>query len=133
MTAAMPTAIANWMRVAESAKPEDVPALLAEDCVFESPVVHTPQAGKAKSTMYLQGALRVLNGEHFRYINTWYAERSAVLEFATEIDGIKINGVDLVFWNDQDLITNFRVMLRPLKGINKVHEKMAELLAKVQA
>ncbi len=124
-----PKVIENWFRVAKSGRPEDVPALLAEDCVFESPVVHTPQAGKAKSTMYLQGAMLVLNGEHFRYINTWYSERSAVLEFATEIDGVTINGVDIVFWNEADLITNFRVMLRPLKAINKVHEKMGELLA----
>ena len=105
-------------------------ALLADDAVFESPVVHTPQLGKAITFAYLKAAAVVLGNDSFRYLNHWYAERSAVLEFACEIDGIAINGIDMVTWNDADQITHFKVMVRPLKGMNMLHQKMGEMLAK---
>ena len=124
-------AIENWLRVAKSGRGEDVPALLAEDAVFESPVVHTPQLGRAKTALYLQGALIVLNNGSFTYLNQWYGPDSAVLEFSTVIDAITINGVDLIWWNEANLITRFKVMIRPLKAINLVHQKMGEMLAKL--
>ena len=124
-------AIENWLRVAKSGRAQDVPGLLAEDAVFESPVVHTPQLGRAKATLYLQGALVVLNNGSFTYLNQWYAPDSAVLEFSTVIDGITINGVDLIWWNEANLITRFKVMIRPLKAINLLHQKMGEMLAKL--
>ncbi len=123
-------AIDNWLNVAKSGRLEDVPGLLAEDAIFESPVVHTPQLGRAKAAMYLQGAIMVLNNGSFTYLNQWFAEDSAVLEFTTTIDGIAINGVDLVWWNDAGLITRFKVMIRPLKAINLLHQKMGALLVK---
>lgn len=123
-------AIDNWLRVAKSGRAEDVPGLLAEDAIFESPVVHTPQRGRALATLYLQGALVVLNNGSFTYLNQWFAEDSAVLEFTTVIDGITINGVDLIWWNEANLITRFKVMIRPLKAINLLHQKMGALLAK---
>lgn len=118
-----------WHEVVEAKDEALLRDLLDADAVFESPVVHSPQVGRDITAKYLMAAFSVLNNDSFHYLGRWDAEGSAVLEFATEIDGVKINGVDLIFWNDQDLITNFRVMLRPLKGINKVHEKMAEMLA----
>ena len=124
----VPEPIARWHRVALENLPAEVPDLLADDAVFESPVVHTPQAGKAIVTRYLQGALAVLNSEHFAYGDAWYAERSAVLEFTSQIDGIKINGVDLIYWKEAGLITRFKVMIRPLKAINILHQKMGEML-----
>ncbi|BCW89423.1 hypothetical protein sos41_25860 [Alphaproteobacteria bacterium SO-S41] len=124
-------AIENWLRVAKSGRAEDVPGLLAEGAVFESPVVHTPHIGRAKATLYLQGALVVLNNGSFTYLNQWYARDSAVLEFSTVIDGITINGVDLIWWNEANLITRFKVMIRPLKAINLLHQKMGEMLAKL--
>jgi hypothetical protein len=129
-TAMAAVAVENWYRVAKSHRAEDVPGLLAEDCVFESPVVHTPQVGKAKSTLYLQGALMVLNNDSFTYVNEWTGKDSAVLEFSTVIDGITINGVDLIWWNEQNLITRFKVMIRPLKAINLIHQKMGEMLSR---
>lgn len=122
--------IKAWHAVAMARDPAGVPGLLAEDAVFESPVVHTPQAGKAIVTAYLQAALAVLNNDSFTYLGEWRAERSAVLEFKTEIDGITINGVDLIWWNEAGLITRFKVMIRPLKAINLLHQKMGERLAK---
>jgi hypothetical protein len=122
---AVPATIERWHRVALENLPDEVPLLLANDAVFESPVVHTPQVGKAIVAKYLQSALKLLNTEHFRYGEEWFGERSAVLEFFSEIDGIKINGVDLIAWNDTGLITRFKVMVRPLKAINMLIRKWA--------
>ncbi|MGU9981243.1 nuclear transport factor 2 family protein [Phreatobacter sp. HK31-P] len=129
MTEAMPAAIHRWHDIAEARDVEGLDALLAEEAVFESPVVHTPQVGKAITTRYLAAAFKVLNNEAFHYPNQWFGERSAVLEFATEIDGITVNGIDMITWDDQDRITRFKVMIRPLKAINLVYEKMRETLA----
>jgi len=128
MTEAMPAAIRRWHAVAEARDVAGLDTLLSEDAVFESPVVHTPQVGKAITTRYLAAAFRVLNNEAFHYPNQWFGERSAVLEFATEIDGITVNGIDMITWDDHDRITHFKVMIRPLKAINVVHEKMRETL-----
>lgn len=128
MTQAMPAAIRRWHAVAEARDVAGLDALLADEAVFESPVVHTPQVGKAITTRYLAAAFRVLNNEAFHYPNQWFGERSAVLEFATEIDGITVNGIDMITWDDHDQITHFKVMIRPLKAINLVHEKMRETL-----
>lgn len=128
MTESMPAAIRHWHAVAEARDVSGLDALLAEDAVFESPVVHTPQVGKAITTRYLAAAFKVLNNEAFHYPNQWFGDRSAVLEFATEIDGITVNGIDMITWDDSDRITHFKVMIRPLKAINLVHEKMRETL-----
>lgn len=135
MGGAVPETIRRWHGVALDARDapmgdwrERLGAILADDCVFESPVVHTPQAGRAIVEKYLLGALSVLNTPAFCYGGEWFADRSAVLEFYTEIDGVKINGVDIISWNDEGRITHFKVMLRPLKAINMVHQKMGEFL-----
>jgi len=129
----IPPTIVRWHRIALERRADELAGILAEECVFESPVVHTPQKGKAIVEAYLRGALHVLNTEHFRYGGEWYSERSAVLEFFSEIEGITINGVDIISWNEAGLITHFKVMVRPLKAINKLHEKMGEYLVKVGA
>lgn len=105
-------------------------ALLADDVVFYSPVVHTPQVGKAITAMYLKAAMHVFGNETFRYVREVAGESDAVLEFETEIDGITINGVDMIRWNAEGRITEFKVMVRPLKAINLVHERMAAMLSK---
>lgn len=122
--------IARWHEVVKSRDLAALKDLIADEAVFESPVVHTPQVGKAITVTYLAGALQVLNNGSFRYLGEWRAERSAVLEFATEIDGITVNGVDIISWNEAAKITGFKVMIRPLKAINLVHRMMGELLAK---
>ncbi|MDZ4371951.1 MAG: nuclear transport factor 2 family protein [Phenylobacterium sp.] len=122
--------IARWHEVVKTKDVAVMASLIAEGATFESPVVHTPQAGKAITVKYLAGALQVLNNETFRYLNEWRAEGSAVLEFACEIDGITVNGVDLIWWDEAGRITRFKVMVRPLKAINMLHQKMGELLAR---
>lgn len=122
------TVMDRWHAVVQGKDASLLDALLAEDAVFESPVVHTPQVGKAITAKYLLAAFQVLNNDSFRYLGQWDAEGSAVLEFATEIDGIAINGVDMIWWNAAGKITRFKVMVRPLKAINLVHQKMGALL-----
>lgn len=106
--------------------------LLHPDVVFESPVVHTPQRGREAVAKYLVAADTVMGGPNFKYVRQWRSDDSAVLEFDTEIDGIRINGVDIITFNDGGtLITHFKVMIRPLKAINLIHRLMGELLAKL--
>jgi hypothetical protein len=109
--------------------PAVLSALLAEDAVFHSPVVHTPQAGKAVVMAYLVAASHVLGNDSFHYVRELVDGDEMMLEFVTELDGIAINGVDIIRFNDAGQITDFKVMVRPLKAINKVWEMMAAQLA----
>jgi ketosteroid isomerase-like protein len=104
--------------------------LLAEDVVFESPVVHTPQQGREITFKYLRSAAKVLGGEGFRYAGEWHGENSAILEFEQETDGIRINGIDMIWWNEAGRITRFKVMVRPLKAVNLLHQMMGAQLQK---
>ena len=103
--------------------------LIADDAVFHSPVVHTPQAGKEVVTSYLVAAAHVLGNDSFHYVRELVDGDEMMLEFVTELDGITINGVDIIRWNADGQITDFKVMVRPLKAINKVWEMMAAQLA----
>ena len=102
--------------------------LLADDVVFHSPVVHTLQRGKAITALYLKCALDTLNNAHFRYEREIIGANDAVLEFAAEIDGIQINGVDLIRWREDGRIIDFKVMVRPLKAVNALHHAMGQML-----
>jgi len=103
----------------------------ASDAVFESPVVHTPQRGREITFKYLASAGKVLGGPGFKYVGEWRGDNGAVLEFENEIEGIRINGVDIItFSDDGKLITHFKVMVRPLKAINLLHRLMGEQLAR---
>src|SRR6266568_1268530 len=105
--------------------------LLHPDAVFESPVVHTPQRGREITFKYLAGAEKVLGGPGFKYVGEWLGNNSAVLEFEKEIEGTRINGVDIItFSGDGSLIMHFKVMVRPLKALNLLHRLMGEQLAK---
>lgn len=123
--------IARWHRFVAGELPGGLDGLLAEDVVFHSPVVFTPQRGKAVTTLYLQGALQVLGGggAAFTYTKQVLSGDTAVLEFETSVDGKHVNGVDIVRCDDEGRIVEFRVMLRPLQAIQAVHEQMGRLLA----
>jgi SnoaL-like domain len=122
-----PPALRAWYDVVESRDPALLDGLLADDVVFRSPAVFTPQEGKALTTAYLAGALIVL-GPTLRYLNEWHDHGSAVLEFEAELDGVYVQGVDLLRWNDDDKLTSFTVMVRPMRGLQKVVELMAREL-----
>ena len=121
-----------WHDLAKARNPRALGALLADDVVFHSPVVHTPQRGKLLASQYLGAALMILGNDSFRYVREIRGERDALLEFELELDGVAVNGVDLIRWNDKGQIDDFKVMIRPLKAIQAVQQKMAELLAKMQ-
>ncbi|MBV8184637.1 MAG: nuclear transport factor 2 family protein [Hyphomicrobiales bacterium] len=125
----IPPTIERWEHVVKSRDSDLLDHFLADDVVFESPVVHTPQVGRAITRAYLAAALQVLNGPEFRYIRRWLGEQSAVLEFETRLADLTINGVDIINWNSEDRINRFKVMIRPLKAINAVHQAMGQQLA----
>jgi len=123
-----PIALETWHRLVRTSDPAGLWNLLAEDAVFHSPVVHTPQRGRQLAFWYLAAAFKVFFNDSFRYVREVVDGRNAVLEFQTEIDGIIVNGVDMITWSDDGRIVDFKVMLRPLKAINLIHQKMAQLL-----
>lgn len=123
-----PPVIERWHQLVATRDLAMLSQLLDPQVVFESPVVHTPQTGRAITQAYLAAALTVLGNRSFRYLGEWFGEESAVLEFETEIDGIRINGVDMIWWNAEGRITRFKVMVRPLKAINLLHQMMARAL-----
>lgn len=123
-----PIAVSNWKRFFSTGALPILQACLTEEATFESPVVHTPQVGKAKTVMYLCSAQRVFYNASFVYSREWVDSNSCVLEFQTSIDGVLINGVDIISWNDDDKITSFKVMIRPLKAIQLVHQLMMDEL-----
>ena len=127
-------AIEAWREYTKTHDPELLRALLHPDAVFESPILHTPQQGAEVCLIYMSAAARVLGGPQFRWVNEWRNANGGVLEFENEIDGVRINAVDLITHNaDGTLITHFKVMVRPLKAMNLVMRLMGEEIAKSQA
>ena len=120
--------IDRWHRIVADREAVGLAELLADNVVFHSPVVHTPQVGKAITTAYLAAALRVFGVPSFRYVRELAGARDAVLEFELELVGIRINGVDMLRWDDAGRVVEFKVMLRPLKAVNLIHQKMAAIL-----
>lgn len=122
----------RWYDFVENHDQNALNDMLADDVVFHSPVVHTPQEGKAITFAYLASAGNVLGGDDFEYVGEYISENGAVIEFVTTIDGIKIDGIDMITWNAEGKITEFKVMLRPLKAVNKVHEMMGLMLERMK-
>ena len=120
--------IEAWHKVVEAKDAAGLDNILAENVVFHSPVVHTPQEGKSITKLYLTAALHVLNNGTFKYLREVISGNNAVLEFTTVIEGITINGVDMISWNAAGQISHFKVMVRPLKAVNKLHELMGRVL-----
>jgi hypothetical protein len=123
-----PPVIQRWITVIDSGRTDALDALLAEDAVFYSPAVFTPQEGRAKTLAYLTAAVKLFGDSDFRYVGQWFADRAAVLEFVADIDGIHVNGVDVIKWNSDDKIVEFKVLIRPLKALQSVMAAMAQLL-----
>lgn len=120
--------LASWHDLVATRNTRGIAALLSQDVVFHSPVVHTPQLGRAVTTQYLSAAFHVFFNESFRYVREVSGPHDAMLEFEVTIDGIVVNGVDMIRWDDEGRIVEFKVMLRPLKAIQLIHAKMAAML-----
>ncbi len=123
-----PAPLQAWHAVVAGKDPALLDGLLADEVVFRSPAVFASQQGKALTAAYLSAALAVL-GPTLRYVDEWYAESSAVLEFEADVDGLFVHGVDMLRWNDAGLLTGFTVMVRPLRGLQQLITRMGELLA----
>lgn len=121
-------AISQWLRIVEHRDASALNYLLADEVVFLSPIVHTPQKGKHITMMYLAAAVQVFGNETFEYVRTIIGPHDAMLEFKTTIDDVEVNGVDIISWNDQNQITEFKVMVRPLKAIQLIHAQMKVML-----
>lgn len=124
----MQQVIERWHELLDQDQLHLLPDLLSETVLFHSPVVHTPQKGTRITTATLTAAFKVLKNGHFHYTRELIGEYDALLEFETEIDGIFVNGVDIIQCNDEGLIVDFKVMIRPLKAIQAVQESMARQL-----
>jgi len=122
--------LAKWYAYMKSHDSAALWDLLHPDAVFESPVVHTPQRGRDITFKYLASAEKVLGGPGFAYRGEWRSDNGAVLEFENEIEGITINGVDIISFDGDGRITHFKVMVRPLKAINFLHRLMGEELTR---
>jgi hypothetical protein len=124
-----PPALEAWHALVAARQPAGLEALLAEDAVFHSPVVHAPQVGRPLVARYLAAALDVLGQGDFRYVREIVGAQDAVLEFEVELDGVVVNGVDLLRWDEAGRIVDFKVMLRPMRAIEYVRLAMAARLA----
>lgn len=130
MTTPAEIGLQRWHETIATRDPSRLPAIIAEDAVFRSPAVHTPQEGRDLVAAYLAGAMAVL-GPEFRYDDEWVRERDAVLLFAATVDGLQVQGIDLIRWDDDGQIVDFTVMIRPLKALNAVVARMGEELARL--
>ncbi|WP_421763733.1 nuclear transport factor 2 family protein [Ekhidna sp.] len=114
----------NWHEVVKNGDAKLLKSILNKKAVFYSPILFKPQKGRKVVMAYLLSAAKMFNDAGFHYVKEVVNQKEAVLEFNAEIDGIHIDGVDIITWNEQGLITEFKVMIRPLKAIEKVGEKM---------
>lgn len=139
----MSAVVEEWHRIVRERDFDALVELLDEDVVFHSPIVHSPQEGRELTRLYLAAAFEVLAGgragasagsgpDGFHYVREVVGERDAVFEFVTDLDGIVVNGVDMIRWNDAGRIVDFKVMVRPLKAIQKVHGLMASMLERLK-
>ena len=139
--------IEDWHRNLRGELPGGLDALLADDVVFYSPIVFTPQKGKDITKLYLKAASGTFGGSagkkegdaerravgaEFHYSKEVLSGHHAVLEFETEVGGKYVNGVDIITCNDEGRIVEFRVMVRPLQAVNLLHQKMAAMLERMK-
>ena len=120
--------IEKWHKVLVSQDHSLLKSILAEEVVFYSPVVFTPQKGKSLTLLYLMAASQVFNNKSFTYIKEIINENHATLEFEVNIKGIEINGIDLITWNEEGMIIEFKVFIRPLQGVNIIHKMMQQMI-----
>jgi len=125
--------LAEWHTLATAPDPERLARLVAQDAVFHSPVVHTTQEGRALVVSYLSAAAATLGQGEFRYVRELVDGQNVMLEFTCVLDGIQVNGVDIIHFDEAGKIADFKVMIRPVKAVNKVWEMMAAQLEKASA
>ncbi len=134
----------NWYLHLKGQLDGGLASMLHPDVVFLSPVVFTPQEGRDITMLYLTAAGGTLGGDAdvetkaaesgsggFGYIKTILQGHHAMLEFETTVEGKYVNGVDIITCNDDAIITEFKVMMRPLQAVNAVHAQMGAMLERL--
>ena len=124
----MQNPISKWHDVVSLRDYNMLTEIVDDNCIFYSPVVFTPQRGKDITLKYLMAASEVFNASNFRYHKEIISNQHASLEFTLTLEDTEINGIDLITWNDDGLITEFKVFIRPLQGVNIIHKMMGNLL-----
>ncbi|ASP47584.1 nuclear transport factor 2 family protein [Cognaticolwellia beringensis] len=122
----------NWHDLIKNKAVDQVSTLLADDVTLFSPVIHTPIKGKKVVSMYLTAAFHTFLNGTFKYDREFSGDNSAVLEFSLSVNGIDINGIDMITWNEQGKITEFKVMIRPYKALNMINDQMTAMLDKLK-
>ena len=128
MTTSKPYVLERWHECMKQRDFKILDEILADDAVLFSPVVHTPQQGKPIVKMYLMAASSVFLNKNFSYTKEIIGHENVMLEFDTIVDGVVVNGVDIISFNKNNQITEFKVMVRLLKGVQIIHQKMMEML-----
>ena len=124
----MENPINKWHEVVTTQNQDLLKSILAENVTFYSPVVFTAQKGKSLTLLYLMAAAQIFNNKSFSYTKEIINENHATLEFELNINGIEINGIDLITWNEEGMIIEFKVFIRPLQGVNVIHKMMQQML-----
>ncbi len=125
--------IHHWHTLVENRQPDNITDLLADNVVLHSPVVHSEVKGKQLVSLYLHAAFHTFLNDSFQYVREFNNGNQYVLEFTTQINGITVNGVDMIVFDENEKIVDFKVMVRPLKAINLIHQAMGQMLEKLQA
>tara|TARA_B100001250_G_scaffold289432_2_gene251168 strand:- start:3170 stop:3592 length:423 start_codon:yes stop_codon:yes gene_type:complete len=137
--------IEKWHQIVKTKDISLYDKFLSEDVVFYSPVVFTPQKGKDLTKAYLMAAGGVFSDKResseeesktdsaFKYTKEVIGEKSAMLEFESELNGKYVNGIDLISWNEEGKITEFKVFIRPLQAVNALHEMMGKMLERMKS
>jgi hypothetical protein len=125
--------IEKWHQMVDQRNPESLDMILSDDVVLHSPVVHTKIEGKKLVSLYLNAAFHTFLNESFHYVREISQQHHHVLEFQAEIDGIQVNGVDMITFDDSGQIIDFKVMIRPLKAVNLMHQKMGQMLEQLKS
>ncbi|AWB59206.1 nuclear transport factor 2 family protein [Colwellia sp. Arc7-D] len=120
--------LSNWHTLIKNKAVSQVSTLLADDVTLYSPVIHTPIKGKEMVSMYLTAAFHTFLNGSFNYDREFLSNNAAVLEFSLKIQDIDINGIDMITWNEQGKITEFKVMIRPYKALNMINDQMTAML-----
>ncbi len=126
------TTIDKWHQLLKQGNVQELDSILADNAVFHSPILHKPQLGKALTQMYLSAAFWVLYNPTFIYVREVISDNDAILEFQVVIDGIIVNGVDMIKCDNDGKIIDFKVMIRPLKAVHLIQQKMLEMLDKMK-
>ena len=124
----MENPIVKWHEVVKNRDYNLLESILADDIIFYSPVVYTPQKGKQLALQYLMAASEVFNSSSFKYDKEVIGRSNASLEFSLTLDNTDINGIDLISWDESGKILEFKVFIRPLQGVNMIHKLMQGML-----